>query len=160
MTKDAKKKPGDMTTEELRDRFFTLQRRIGRFNKSVGWVAGGIYAAAILLAAGAAIAGTGGAAMIFAVGCGIGSGYVGLGALLRDSKWEDEAFRLRHENNTRCRIAEAQAQRAKIAEANELSKQFAAAMEAVKEGRGIDRDLQVRKPLRLTSKSMFGIFAS
>jgi hypothetical protein len=160
MSGATKKSPKDMSNDELSARFMTLQWRIGRFNKSMPWISGSCYAGAVLLAAGAAIVGLPGAMMIFAVGCGLGSGFMGLGTMVRDTYWEDEASNLKNENNTRFIIAEAQHQRAEAKAAKDLKEQFKAAITAVTEGRGIDRDLKVGKPLQLKSKSLFGIFAS
>jgi hypothetical protein len=163
MAKHPKISPKDMTNDELRDRFITLQKRVGAFNRKMPWIAGGIALAAVALAATLAILGIAGATAavgIAATGLSAAGSGVGLGALIRDTSWQDEATSLQNENNMRVKLATVRQERAAAEEARKLREEFDAAISAVSEGRGIDGDLKLRKPLRLNSKSLFRIFSA
>lgn len=156
MAKQAKKTPQEMTNDEMRDRFFVLQRRIGWINKKMPWVAGAIGAAGIVLAGAALLLGFPGAVLIFSGSLSLGGASLGIAGLVRDTHFEDEAFRLKSENNTRLIIAQAQEKRAAIQAAKDLREQFHAAIAAVAEGRGIEKDMTVKRPLRLRNVTAAG----
>lgn len=149
MAKQAKKSPEEMTNDEMRDRFFVLQRRIGWINKKIPWIAGGIGVAGVVLAGAVLLLGLPGAAPVLGTVWALAGASMGIAGLVRDTYFEDEAFRLKSENNTRLIIAEAQQKRAAIQAAKALRDQFHAAIAAVAEGKGIEQDMTVKRPLQL-----------
>ena len=126
-----------------------MERRIGWINKKMPWVAGAIGVTGTLLAGAALLLGLPGAALLFAGSLSLGGASLGIAGLVRDTYFEDEAFKLKSENNTRLIIAQAQEKRAAIQAARELSEQFNAAIAAVADGKGIEKDMTVKRPLQL-----------
>lgn len=162
MAKQPPKTPSEMTNDELRDRYFALQKRIGWVNKNMLWIAGAIALAGITAGGALILAGVAGATAavgIVSTSIAAGGASLGLFSMVRDTSWEDEAMRLKSENNMRFKVAEAQKKRAAAEEARKLSEEFEAAMSALRDGRGTVKSIIVRGPLRLKSKSLFGAFA-
>ncbi|MEZ0226048.1 MAG: hypothetical protein ACAH83_15950 [Alphaproteobacteria bacterium] len=153
MAKQPKKTPEEMTNDEMRNRFFVLQKRIKWITKKMPWVAGAIGAAGTVLAGAALLFGFPGAVLMCAGSISLGAASLSIAALVRDTYFEDEAFKLNSENNMRLKVAEAQQKRADIKVAQDLKEQFNAAIAAVAEGKGIAQDMTVRRPLRLRNAS-------
>lgn len=163
MSKQRQKLPKEMTSAELHDRYSTLEKRIRVFNSKIPWVAGAIGVAGLVLAGTLAVLGIAGltaAVGIASTGMSLAGASMGLGSLVRDTSWNDEAVGLLHESNLRVMIREAEKKRDEAEAERKLKEEFEAAMSALSEGRGIDKSVSVRAPLRLKSKSLFGVFSA
>lgn len=157
-----KKTPEEMTDAEMHDRLGILKSKIAWNNKYIIPIAIGVGAFGVALAA------AGGLALIalpfapmtvFGLFAAVAPMIVGGGTIERDSHVR-ELQRLSNENQNRIYIAEKRQQQATakqqaaekraVAESTlRLRKEFDAALAAMAEGRGIDRDMTVRRPLQL-----------
>ncbi len=153
-----KKQPGEMTDDEMGARLRELTDSLDHINLTIGCVAGAVACVGIVagILAMPLIAGIGIPLAIMGGG-GIGGGAIALaiGSAIRDGR-ESEVFALSEENKERIfqadlkkKIADGQAQEKEMQSALKLRQAFDKALADIAEGRGIDKDLVVKRPLQL-----------
>ena len=173
MARTPQKSISEMTDAEMHERLGVLRRKVAWNDKYVVPLTIGM---SVLGAALAAAVGLGLLALplapmtIVGIFGAVAPTYMGIASTSRD-QYKREVQSLSSENEGRIYFAERKRERAQAeaqaAERREvaasrlrLREEFEAALKAMSNGEGTDREMTVGKPLRLKSRSMFGSLLS